>query len=206
MLHLRHALPGSSLGWWSSRFSCGVWLLQCRGLVALIRWGPWFLGWKVRNVRNARNNKTPTKDEIFFLEGWWRTVYSFGEVALETLNEGSLFCVVCPVCKCRVVPDWRDNKIMPRILVGTSIFTKKQPSVWTGGFWKLSVNRTENPAWKWARLPTGEPPQWHHDFNSQKSFPFSSRIFPSKKKNSVSEFARNEPSSRPTKNSLHLNR
>ena len=68
MLHLRHALPGSSLGWWSSRFSCGVWLLQCRGLVALIRWGPWCLGWKVRNVRNARNNKTPTKDEIFFLE------------------------------------------------------------------------------------------------------------------------------------------
>lgn len=40
MLHLPHALPGSSLGWWSSRFSCGLWLLQCRGLVALIRWGP----------------------------------------------------------------------------------------------------------------------------------------------------------------------
>ena len=54
--------------------------------------------------------------------------------------------------------------------------------MWTGGFWKLSVNRTENPAWKWARLPTGEPPQWHHDFNSQKSFPFSSRNLSFKQK------------------------
>lgn len=62
------------------------------------------------------------------------------------------------------------TKLSPEFWLELQFSSKNQPSVRTGGFWKLSVNRTENPAWKWARLPTSEPPQWHHDFTEILSF------------------------------------
>lgn len=209
MLHLPHALPGSSLGWWSSRFSGGLWLLQCRGLVALIRWGPWSLGcffleefgWKVRNVRNARNNKTPTRGELFFLEGWWRTVYSFGEVALETLNEGSLFCVVRPVCKCRVVPDYAPNS-------GWDFnFHQK-----TNQVCELEVSESCQSTELKIQHESGHDYQLANHLNDimtsthRNPFLFHHGIFPLNKNQCVGVCPKSRPSFRPTKNSLHLNR
>lgn len=190
MLHLRHALPGSSLGWWSSRFSCGLWLLQCRGLVALIRWGPWFLGERWGTWGMQGTTKPQQEVRYFFLKDgdvpfplgklrWkpWMKVHCFVSCVLFA-NVGWSQIAVTP-------------KLCPEFWLGLQFSSKNQPSVRTGGFWKLSVNRTENPAWKWARLPTGEPPK-NDIMTSTHRNPFLFHHESFLKKNSVSEFARNQ--------------